>query len=592
MPVIPRDNLDEAFAAYAAGDPAAADAICMARLRDGRGCAGTLQLLGLLRSQAGRHAQAVALLDTAVQCAPALPGARLALGGALAASGAHEAALVIYQGLLDPGEGDPEAALLGAAAALGALQRWPEAEAHYARALALRPASVPALHGRGVALTRLHRHPDALACLNVAAAEAPHEASTHLALGRALTEVGRPAAALGSLRRAIELDPDDPEATCALGAALARLGRHAEALPWLERALRGAPRMADAYRHLGNALSMLRQDEAGLACLREARRLAPDNADYASDEAGMLLRAGRLIAGFALYERRDFALTLSRLAPPVWDGAERIAGEAILLIAEQGLGDTLQFIRYAPRVAALGAAVTVEVQPPLAALLATVAAQWGVRIVPRGAPRAPAAWQCALLSLPHALRTRLDTIPAACPYLQAPPEARARWHARLANWPCPPRARVGLCASGNPRHRHDAQRSAGLAALAPLFDVPGIDWVLLQPDPNPADAAALAARPDVRHPGAALADFVDTAALIERLDLVITVDTAVAHLAGALHVPVWILLPYVADWRWLQDRDDSPWYPSARLFRQDATRDWAVPVADAAAALARWPRSA
>jgi hypothetical protein len=259
---------------------------------------------------------------------------------------------------------------------------------------------------------------------------------------------------------------------------------------------------------------------------------------------------------------------------PRWLGKERIDGKTILLHTDEGLGDAIQFLRYAPMVAALGARVVVVVPDALCPLLSGLE---GVsECIPLSETALPAFdLYCPLTSLPLAFGTRLDTIPSMTPYLSARAESLPAWEARLG---ARDGLRVGLVWSGNPKHRNDYNRSIPLSMLAPILDV-GARFLSLQKDPRPDDKAFLLARPEIVDHTAELTDFAETAALISCLDLVITVDTSVAHLAGALGCPTWILLPHTPDWRWLLDRDDSPWYPSARLFRQDETRDYTSVVA-------------
>jgi Glycosyltransferase family 9 (heptosyltransferase) len=257
---------------------------------------------------------------------------------------------------------------------------------------------------------------------------------------------------------------------------------------------------------------------------------------------------------------------------PRWSGAEAIAGKTILVHSEQGFGDAIQFCRYVPLLAARGARVILEVERPLQGLMRELTG--AAMVIAKGDPLPDCDLQCPLLSLPFAFGTTLETIPSATPYLIAPVPAAWTWQAKLGPKLGPnPRPRVGLAWSGRPTYKNDHIRSIGLRALLPLLAIDAT-FVSLQKDVRPDDAALLNERRDLLHFGDALADFSDTAALISQLDLVISADTSVAHLAGALARPVWILLPYVPDWRWLLERNDSPWYPTARLFRQSQNRQW------------------
>ena len=261
-------------------------------------------------------------------------------------------------------------------------------------------------------------------------------------------------------------------------------------------------------------------------------------------------------------DRRNFAR-------PLWLGSPDIAGKTILLHAEQGFGDTIQFCRYAPLVAARGARVILEVQEPLRELASTLGAS--VEVVSRGHALPDFDLHCPLLSLPLAFSTTLATIPSATPYLGADAQAAADWATRLGS---SNRRRIGLAWSGRPAHTNDHNRSIPLQSFLPLLD--GIDatFVSLQRDVRSADTELLRARNNVLHFGNDLKNFADTAALIANLDLVVSVDTSVAHLAGALAKPVWVLLPYIPDWRWLLDRDDTPWYPTRGYSGRTRPAEW------------------
>jgi hypothetical protein len=284
-----------------------------------------------------------------------------------------------------------------------------------------------------------------------------------------------------------------------------------------------------------------------------------------------LLALGRYTEGWQPYEARrrvKGAAVLPDRQRPLWLGKESIAGKTILLYAEQGLGDTIQFCRYAALVAGQGARVILEVQPALTTLLADI--EGPQQLVAQGDPLPDFDCHCPLLSLPLALGTRLETIPASIPYLAAQPERIAKWEAALGQKEKP---RVGIAWFGNPQNGSDRNRSMPLHRLLPLLTA-GASFVSLHHEVRAEDQTVLDARPELLHFGGGLGDFTDMAALVTRLDLVISVCTSVAHLAGALGKPVWVLLPFAPDWRWMLDRTDSPWYPTARLFRQQRIGDW------------------
>ncbi|MGF6904361.1 tetratricopeptide repeat protein [Paraburkholderia sp. GAS348] len=570
-----------------------------------------LRLAAILDAQC-RHADAATLLRAAHIAVPALPGLQARLALSLSAAGDHAAAREQFEAVLggdastDASSADnpPIASRLQLAYSrtLLALDAPEEALAQADHAVAGNADDACAHAARGDALAALCRLPDALAAYQRAAMLEPSSAWAHYGIGKTFMELGRAMAALQGLSRALELSertrqdadaaartltPPAPlsypclpvhalptSAICeSIGLALGKGGQPGEALPWFERALELEPNRATALRHMGNALAMMRADDAALACFQAARRVRPDWDEAWLDEAGLLLRRGDYAGGWRAYGKREGQRMLESL-PSCWSGEEPLADKTILLIAEQGLGDTIQFARYAPQVAALAQRVILEVQPPLRPLFDEVSRDWGVEIVARGDARPDGDHQCLLLSLPRALRTTPDTAPEPSGYLRAPVERRALWRERLAARSATGRLRVGLATAGNPQFKNDALRSIPLAAFEACFDLPGVDWVIPQPEIRDADRAVLERHAGVISFGAQLEDFADTAALLEQLDLVISVDTSIAHLAGALARPVWILLPHFPDWRWMHDRTDTPWYPSARLFRQTGAHDW------------------
>ena len=458
---------------------------------------------------------------------------------------------------------------------LAELERHAEALACYDRALIIEPRHAGVLNNRGTTLKQLGRHAEALACYDRAMAIAPDFADAVSNRGMVLETLERFEEALASFDKAIALDPGHARAHHNRGAVLDRLDRFEEAIASFDRAIAVSPDYANAFYHRGRALKELQRRDAALASYRQAIALDPENA-AAHWEAGLLaLLVGDLAAGWPGYGWRfkvkEVASEPRAFPQPQWRDDAPLAGRTILLHAEQGFGDTIQFVRYAPLIAARGATVVLEVQRPLATLLHGIA---GVsRLVCRGEALPEFDLHCPMASLPLAFATTLDTIPARLPYLRPPAERIAAWRRRLPT--TPPRApRVGLVWSGDARHKNDGRRSMAFETLAPLVALPGIDFISLQKGAREADAQALRRCGNVIDIATELEDFADTAAVISLLDLVITVDTSVAHLAGSLGKPVWILLPVAVDWRWLLDREDSPWYPTARLFRQASAGDW------------------
>jgi hypothetical protein len=387
----------------------------------------------------------------------------------------------------------------------------------------------------------------------------------------------------------VRLQPDLADAHNNLAVALCDLRRHAEAETCAREALRLRPDYADAHSNLGMVLFDLRRLLEAETSYREALRLEPDFPQAHMNLSSALLITGRFEEGWEEHEwrwkARHMAGGARGFSAPLWSGEVLGEGGVLLLHAEQGLGDTLQFCRYAP-LAAARARVVLEVQAPLARLLSSLP---GVsQVIARGEALPAFDAQAPLLSLPRAFGTTIETVPARVPYLAADPDQAAAWGRRLAALPG---LKVGLCWAGEPRAGFpelaaiDARRSISLAALAPLAKVAGVSFVSLQKGAPAAQAADPPPPMALFDYTAELADFADTAALVENLDLVISVDTSVAHLAGAMARPVWLLNRFDTCWRWLLDRQDSPWYPTLRLFRQTTPGDWTSVIADLRQAL-------
>jgi Tfp pilus assembly protein PilF len=427
----------------------------------------------------------------------------------------------------------------------------------------------------GLALYTMRRFEEALAAYEDGLRLAPDDAELHNGRGVALLELRRPAEARHEFIHALAADPDCLDALGNLGNALFKLNRPKEALAAYDRALKIVPDNVQLLTNRAIALRRLERPEEARMSAARAIAARPDFAPARFLEASVRLYLGDFASGWRGYEwRRGGAFTPQRrkLAAPLWLGEQSLAGKTILLHAEQGFGDTIQFVRYAPLLAARGAHVVVEVQP---ALVRLVAAMPGIAtVLGRGAQLPPFDFHCPLPSLPLACGTALETIPASLPYLAPPQDRVGYWRARL------PRCRplIGLVWAGERAHDNDINRSMRLEALAPLLDLVDVQFVSLQHDVRETDAPLLAQRTDIVAIGRQFTDFADTAAAIAALDLVIAVDTAVAHLTGALGKPLFLLLPFAADFRWLRQLSDSPWYPTARLFRQPRFGDWASVV--------------
>ena len=532
-----------------------------------------LHLYGVLKHQRGDPAEALKLIGAALQANARAAPAHANYGIVLAVLERHAEALASYERALALKPDYPEA-LHNRGEALCKLGRMEEAAESFEAALALRPNDPNTALLLGNCHFALRAYDDALAAYDHALAARADAAEVHNNRGNTLRALGRLNEALASFERAVALKPDDAELYNNRGNALLDLNRAAEALHDYERAVALRGDFADVWVNRGNALHDLsRHDEARLSYER-ALALDPQFAEAHWNKALLDLTRGDFAQGLPGYEwrrhraggecPRDFA-------KPQWRG-EDLRGKTILLHAEQGFGDTIQMLRYIPLVAARGAKVIVEAPDALKPLLASLD---GIAMLVSLGEKLPAFdLHCPLMSLPLAFGATVATIPAGVPYLRAPAARIERWRARLPAGP-----RIGLAWSGKPSHKNDRNRSIPLALLAPILSRPGVTFVSLQREYRGADLPELSRRPNLLRPDDALADFADTAAVVEQLDLVIAVDTAVAHLAGALGKPVFILLPYVPDWRWLFGRADSPWYPTARLFRQPVAGDWNAAIA-------------
>ncbi len=483
--------------------------------------------------------------------------------------------------------------------ALNALQRFDEALASAERALALQPKFPDALNNRGNAQAGLNRPLDALASFDRAIALMPDFAQAWNNRACVLRDLGRPADALASCDHALALQPAYPDAWSNRGNAFSDLNQPEEAERSYRRALELAPAFADAWNNLGLAQIDLNQHAQALSSYERALAANPAAAETHWNESLCLLQMGRLEAGWQKYEWRweRSRIKASRrvFAQPLWLGDFSIGGKTILLHAEQGLGDTLQFCRYAALVSKLGAKVVLEVQPELKRLMSKPD---GVdQLIEAGEALPPFDCHCPLLSLPLAFKTDLDSIPSATPYLYAHAEAARQWRDRI-HAQADTHLKVGLVwAGGNRPHvaelrKNDARRSIAFERLAPILDVPNVQFFSLQKGPAAQQLKSGEWGGRIVDYTEELDDFADTAALVANLDLVISVDTSTAHLAGALDRPVWILNRFDTCWRWMLERTDTPWYPGARLFRQPALGDWDSVMQAARDALAALSASA
>lgn len=466
--------------------------------------------------------------------------------------------------------------------------------AHGEQGLSIRAIETPTARDEAVALFHEGNRclaasdaPQAEACYREALRLTPDFAQAQANLGLVLERRGLAYEAEACYRRSLAIDPSHPEAHLNLGALLAQQKRFAAAEAAYCTALALAPRHAAAWTNLGVLYACMQREAEAEVCHRTALNIDAAYATACFNLSYLMLRQGRLDEGWRCLEARTWYAALApRLPCPRWQG-EALDGRTVLVVYEAGHGDVIQFCRYAALLKRRGAAsITLLCHPALQRLTATLDDVDAV--LPYDAPLPDAHWDfwVPLLSLPYHFKTRLDSIPADLPYLRADPGCVAAWNVRL------PRKglRVGLVWKGNPRFENDADRSLpSLATLAPLAGLPGVRLVSLQKGAGEDEALSPPAGMRVLAVGSELSDFGDTAAVVANLDLVISVDTAVAHLAGALAVPCWVLLPhYKTDWRWLKDRSDTPWYPRVmRLFRQPSDGDWESVVACVTAELGR-----
>ena len=450
------------------------------------------------------------------------------------------------------------------------------------KARALAPDDVDILYQHANALLALERPREALAELETVLARKPAHFEACLNSGLAQSKLENLERALADFDTALALVPQHPVAHFNRGVVLIKLGRYAEAVAANERAAAANPDYVAAWLNRGMALAQLRRFDEAIASYGEVLARRQDNADAHFNRALALLTIGDYRAGFADYEwrwRRTGAPAQKNRGRRLWLGDTPLSGKTILLHAEQGFGDTIQFARYAPLVAAQGAKVVLEVQPELKSLLSRL--DGVTAVMARGEAPPPFDVHCPLGSLPLARKTELPIVPSHIPYLSADQAHLQKWSARIEKLPRP---RIALAWAGNPAHDNDRNRSIALATLAPLLAMPA-SFISVQRDVRGSDAARLGAATQLTHLGGEFADFNDTAAVLSLCDLLITADTAPAHLAGAMGRPVWVLVPFAPDWRWMLDGETTLWYPTARVFRQSGLADWGAVIARVTAAL-------
>jgi tetratricopeptide (TPR) repeat protein len=544
--------------------------------------AGAWHCLGILAHQTGDHDRAIAWIEQAISLQPGDALAYSNLGEAYRAAGRQKEALAACRHALAL-----QPRLAEAHHHLGSVLRdrgqWDEATDSYRRALQIRAEFPEAWSDLGSAYAARDRFPEAVDAYRESLRSRPRSPETLNNLGLALRKTGRGEEAIAAYREALRLRPEYPKALYNLGNALKEADAFDEAAAFYLRALELAPRWHDAHLNLGVTRLQQHSFAEAEAEFRRAIEIEPDSADAHVNLATLLLLLGRDEEGWNEYEWRNCTSVARSFAVPRWDGVTA-AGTTILVHAEQGFGDTLQFVRYLPLLAeqAPGARILLECPRALVPLLQQF--QGGaLEVIASGleAPSQPAFdFQIPLLSLPRALR-RFEPLPMPAPYLRADTERRAQWKSRLSSGAA---FKVGVAWAGNPAHPNDARRSIDPGELSALWTIEDVTFVSLRAGPdNPL--APLPPEAGVLDFASAIRDFAEFAALIAELDLIITVDTAAAHLAGALGIPVWVLLPFTPDWRWHIEGVETPWYPTMRLFRQNTPGHWKTVVTEVAAAL-------
>ncbi|CAL77986.1 putative TPR domain protein; putative O-GlcNAc transferase related protein [Bradyrhizobium sp. ORS 278] len=539
--------------------------------------ADSLALMGIIALQTGQHDHAVAWFSRAIRQNPKIDYLT-SLGFTLKQMGRLDDALAVFDKAIQLKPDDAEL-WKHMGGVLLAQNRGADALLSYQHALKINPAHREAAWQCGLLLQEGQRDEEAVHAFTLCLAQQPTDVPSLQMRARSFRRLRRYDDCLADCQRARTLAPDDPLTCNNLGDAFVCLRRYEEALVWFDRALALRPGFVDVLLNRGFALLQLLRFEEAATVYRDILAREPDNAKAAWQLAHVELQCGNYQAGWARREARwampDFSPDYPRFSQPKWLGREDIAGRTILIEEDEGFGDNIQFARYLPMVAARSAKVILVVREPLRQLMAGVEGVSQCLAFTPDLQRPAFDMHCPIMSLPLAFGTTLETIPPAGYLPPLPADRVAAWEQRLGSHD---RLRVGLVWSGNPHQANDSNRSMPLSTLLPLLEVEA-DFISLQKELRPADKALLAQERKIRDVTADLTDFAETAALMTCLDVVVTVCTSAAHLAATLGRPTWIMLPYLADWRWLRDREDSPWYPSARLFRQDAGRRFEPVVA-------------
>ncbi|HSZ58715.1 MAG TPA: tetratricopeptide repeat protein [Tepidisphaeraceae bacterium] len=601
---------------HRAGRVREAEAFCRQILQQQPAHVETLLLLARIAHEGGQAPEATELLRKVVALRPNIPEAHSNLGTLLAMAGKFDEAIPEFHAALALRPDDP-AFHNNLGNAFRGKQDNASALEHYRQAIRLRPDYADAHNNLAGLLHSAGQKEQAVEAFRALARLRPADADAAYNFAKSLSATGAIDQAIAAYRRAIELRPDFLDAISELLIALGNQGavdqaivlaRRAVALRpdlpqthnnlgWVlqkkeafdeataeyQRAIELRPQYAEAYNNLGSVLFEAGRFHEAIETLQKALSFQPDHAAIAANIGIMMLTVGDFERGWPVYEARRRVIPVSLdsdTTRPRWDGSD-LSGKTIVIQSEQGYGDSIQFARYMPLVRAHGGRVVLQCPPGLKKIFSTVAG--ADQVLADNEPLPPFDVHTRLLSLPGIFHTNLESISANVPYLHAEAELVERWRRRILAEP--PGLKVGLSWAGNPTHPQDRHRSIPLSALAPLPQAPGVRFYSVQK----GDAARQALSPP---PGMSLTDwtadlhdFADTAALVQNLDLVITVDSAVAHLVGAMGLWVWVLVQHIPDWRWLLARSDSPWYPTMRLFRQPQRCDWTTPIAQVAGEL-------
>ena len=530
-----------------------------------------MHLLGLIAYQTANFELAEHLIEGAIALNPNNASYHSNLGNVLKAGQKYDAAILSYDRAIEL-KPDFTYTYYNRGNALHVLRKLEDAVESFDQAISISPDFAEAYSNRGNALKDLKRFDAAIASYDAALQIKPDYAEAYNNRGNALKDLKRFDAAIASYDAAIQIKPDYAQAYNNRGNALEQQKKIDEAIVDYSQAIGLKPDFFEAFNNRGNALKEKKQLSAAIASYKRAIELKPDYAEAYWNKSLAHLLGGDYINGWKFYEwrwQREVFAALKRDFPqPLWLGTPSLLNKSILLHGEQGFGDTIQFFRFAKLVSDLGAQVILEVQKPLFNLFADL--DGGTILTYRGENHPEFDFHCPLMSLPHAFKTTVDTIPTRNPYIFSKAAKVAIWETKLGVRIKP---RVGIAWSGNINHKNDHNRSISLKQLL-LYLPDNCQYISLQKGLSLADGKVLHDSPKILNFAHDLHDFSDTAALTELLDCIVSVDTSVAHLAAAMGKKTWILLPNDPDWRWLLDREDSPWYPTVKLYRQPVPGDW------------------